>query len=185
MSGISYDNQGRRIEIERRRFSYLIHIPERRTGLDRRSGKDRRINKRTENDKDKKRKSIILVDKSADIRKTLRSILEMHQDFEVIAEAADLGLIKDIMKKSVADIIIIDLNVSEINSILTIKKSKRFRPDIPVIVLSLQANLRYLQACIRAGASGYVLLESALDELPNAVRNVISGNIYISKKLNS
>ena len=36
------DNGGRRVTGERRRISYTIHVPERRTGIDRRSGKDRR-----------------------------------------------------------------------------------------------------------------------------------------------
>jgi len=135
-------------------------------------------------DKEKKRISIILVDNSTEVRKTLRSMLELHQDFEVIAEAENLGLISDILKEYEADVIIIDLNVSEINGILTVKRSKRLRSQLSVIVLSLQADLRYLQACIRAGASGYVLLEYAFDELPDAIRSVVNGNIYICKELN-
>ena len=161
MSDISYDNQGRRIEIERRRFSYLIHIPERRSGSDRRIGKDRRRNKRLEKDNEKNRISVILADNSTKVRKRLRSILGSHQDIEVVAEAENLGLIPDIVKRSVADIIIIHLNISEIKGILTIKLSKRLRPELSVIVLSHQADLRYLQACFRAGASGYVHLEAA------------------------
>ena len=135
-------------------------------------------------DKEKKRISIILVDKSAEVRKTLKSILDLHQDFEVIAEAENLGLINEILKECVAEVIIIDLNVSEINGILTIKRSKKLRSELSVIVLSLQANLRYMQACIRAGASGYVLLECAFDKLPDAIRSVANGNIYICKELN-
>ena len=135
-------------------------------------------------DKGKIRILTILVDNSTEVRKRLRSMLELHQDIEIIAEAENIGLLNDTIKESAVGAIIIDLNFSEINGIIAIKRIKKFWPEVSIIVLSLQEDLRYLQACIRAGASGYVLLDDAFDELPYAIRNVVKGNLYISNKLN-
>lgn len=47
MKPISFDNRGRRLGVDRRQFSYDFHIPERRSGKERRSGLDRRLKPRT------------------------------------------------------------------------------------------------------------------------------------------
>jgi hypothetical protein len=58
MAVIIFDNGGRRLGFERRQFSYLIHIPERRSGRDRRRRRDRRHEPGTELDKEKERRWI-------------------------------------------------------------------------------------------------------------------------------
>lgn len=137
--------------------------------------------------KEKAQKPIatILVDNLTEVRKTLRSVLESHQDIEVVAEVDDTGEINDIVKEGVVTVIVLNIHMSEIKGILNIKRIKSMGPGLPVIVLSFLSDPRYLQACIRAGASGYILLESAFDELPVAIRSVAEGNIYICKDLNT
>ena len=159
----------RRVEIERRKFSYSIHIPERRFG------------------KEEAQKPIptILVDDSAEVRNALRSALEPHRDIEVVAEAEDTVAIKDIVKEGVVAVIVLNIHKSELKGILNIKRINNIGPEISAIVLSFQADIRYLQACIRAGASGYILSECVFDELPDAIRSVANGKIYISKDLSS
>jgi hypothetical protein len=58
MTVVIFDKGGRRLGFERRQFSYLSHIPERRSGKDRRSGEDRRHEPGTELDKEKERRGI-------------------------------------------------------------------------------------------------------------------------------
>ena len=169
------EKKGRRIEVERRQFSYFIHIPERRFGPERRSGVEEA----------KKPIPTILVDGSAEFRNTLRSVLEQHRDIEVIAEAEDTVAIRDIVKEGVVTVIVLNIDMYEIKGILNIKRIKNIGPEVQVIVLSFQADIRYLQACFRAGASGYILSENAFDELPDAIRKVANGKIYICKDLTS
>lgn len=168
--GVPTDGKkNKRLKIERRKFSYFIHIPERRFG----------------EEEAQKPIPTILVDDSAEVRNELRSVLEPHWDIEVVAEAEDTVAIKDIMKEGVVTVIVLNIHMSELRGILKIKRIKNIGPEIPVIVLSFQADIRYLQACIRAGASGYILSEYAFDELPDAIRSVANGKIYICKDLTS
>ena len=165
----------RRIEIDRRQFSYFIHIPERRLDPERRFGvEESQIPIPT-----------VIVDDSAKFRNTLRSVLEKHRDIEVVAEAEGTVAIRDIMEEGVATVIVLNIHMTELKGILNIKRIKNIGPEVQVIVLSFQADIRYLQACFRAGASGYILSEYVFEELPDAIRNVADGKIYISKDLTS
>jgi DNA-binding NarL/FixJ family response regulator len=163
------DKKDRQIEIERRQFSYFIHIPERRSGFE----------------EAKKPIPTILVDNLAEFRKALRSVLEQHRDIEVVAEAEDTFSIRDIVKEGVVTVVVLNINMSELKGILNIKRIKNIGPGVQVIVVSSQSDIRYLQACFRAGASGYILSEYAYDELTDAIRNVADGKIYVCNDLTS
>ena len=54
------------------------------------------------------------------------------------------------------------------------------RPELPVIVLSFQSDIRYLQESFKAGASGFVLKERANEDLPEAIRKVANKKNFIS-----
>jgi DNA-binding NarL/FixJ family response regulator len=74
----------------------------------------------------------------------------------------------------------LDINMSKLNGIQAIRQIKHKRPKLPVIVLSFQSDIRYLQESFKAGASGFVLMERANEDLPEAIRKAANKKNYIS-----
>ena len=57
---------------------------------------------------------------------------------------------------------------------------KRILPELPIVVLSFQSDVRYLRESFKAGAMGFVLKERAYEDLPKAIRSVAGNNTFIS-----
>jgi DNA-binding NarL/FixJ family response regulator len=76
--------------------------------------------------------------------------------------------------------VVIDINLPEMDGTRTIRQIKQIRPTLPVIVLSFQSDIRYLQESVKAGASGYVLKERAYEDLVEAIKSVAEHTNFFS-----
>ena len=124
---------------------------------------------------------IILVDDSAEVRRSIGQLLNSAPDIDVIAEFEDAVWLLESLQEGLSGMVVMDLNMPEIDGILAIKRIKKIQPDMTVIIMSFNDDYRYIQASIKAGASGYVLKENAFEELPGAIREVSENKIYLSK----
>ena len=98
----------------------------------------------------------------------------------VLAEAGDALTAMKIIEEGFEGVVVIDINLPELDGIKTIRKIKHIRPALPVIVLSFQSDIRYLQESFKAGASGYVLKERAYEDLVEGIRSVVNQTNFIS-----
>ena len=98
----------------------------------------------------------------------------------VLAEAGDALTAMKIIEEGFEGVVVIDINLPELDGIKTIRKIKQIRPALPVIVLSFQSDIRYLQESFKAGASGYVLKERAYEDLVEGIRSVVNQTNFIS-----
>jgi len=80
------------------------------------------------------------------------------------------------------DIIIMDVEMPGLNGIDTTKKIV-YEFGIKILALSAHSEIQYVQKMLKAGAKGYLLKESLLDEMPRAIRRIVNGSIYISEML--
>ena len=124
--------------------------------------------------------NILLVDDSIFIRKALKNVLNPEDKVIVLAEAGDAQVTLEIIERGFEGIVVIDINSPESGGIKTIRRIKKIRPTLPVIVLSFQSDIRYLQESFKAGASGYVLKERAYEDLREAIRSVADQTNFIS-----
>jgi len=126
---------------------------------------------------------IVLIDDHQILRQGLRTLLEQQQDYRVIGEAGDgrsaIALIDDL----VPDIAIIDIAMPELNGIEATRQAIARVPHLKVIALSMYADQQFVQDILRAGAAGYLLKESAYEELVTAIRLVLAGQVYLSQKI--
>lgn len=114
------------------------------------------------------------------IRKALKNVMKTEDKIIVLSEAGDALTAMKIIADGFEGIVIIDMNLTELNGIQTIRQIKQIRPALPVIVLSFQSDIRYLQESFKAGASGYVFKERAYEDLVEAIRSVADQTNFIS-----
>jgi two-component system invasion response regulator UvrY len=126
---------------------------------------------------------ILIVDDHSIIRTGLKKILKEESDMQVFAEAANHNEVLEELQKELPDLILLDISMPGHDGLETLQEVKANYPKVKVLMLSMHPEDRYAIRSIKAGASGYVSKECAMDELVNAIRKVSSGSKYISKAL--
>ena len=129
------------------------------------------------------RTKIILADDHKIIREGLRSLLEKQDDMEVIAEAYNGLTTVNLVQKLHPDVVIMDIGMPEMNGIdATTKITTEFK-GVQVIALSMHSDRRFVMQMLKAGATGYLLKDSAFEELVTAIHTVMRRQHYLSQKI--
>ena len=123
---------------------------------------------------------ILLADDHTIMRQGLRQILEHEADFEVVAEAGS-GLEAIVQaEEHRPDIAVVDIAMKELNGIEATAQILKRSPATLVLILSMYSDERYAIRAVKAGARGYVLKNSAGDELIKAVHELRKGATFFS-----
>jgi two-component system response regulator NreC len=123
---------------------------------------------------------ILLADDHTIMRQGLRQILEHEADFEIVAEAGSgLEAIEQAQEHQ-PDVAVMDIAMKELNGIEATAQILKRLPETLVLILSMYSDERYVISAVKAGARGYVLKNSAGDELIQAVREVRKGATFFS-----
>jgi two-component system response regulator NreC len=123
---------------------------------------------------------IILADDHQIVRQGLRILLEAEPDMEVIAEADNGRKVLKQAQELGPDVIIMDLSMPELNGIEATRQILSGAPEVKVVALSMHSDSLFVLNMIKAGASGYLLKDCALEELVKAIRTVVSHKTYLS-----
>jgi len=128
------------------------------------------------------RTRVILADDHTLVRAGIRRILESQPEFAVVAEAADGASALDALTKHNADVLVLDLNmnVSGLEGIDVLRRCKREYPDLKVVVLTMHAGREYVSRALAEGADGYLLKDSAVQDLAAAIAAVMAGGTFFS-----
>ncbi len=126
---------------------------------------------------------IILADDHQLFREGLRSILEKELHCEVIAQASDGRMALNLVNDLKPDLIIMDVSMPDMNGIEATRKILDEHPSIKVIALSMHTESKFISEMLRAGASGYLLKDAAVDELQKAVETICMGRMFISPSI--
>ena len=126
---------------------------------------------------------ILLADDHAMFRSGLRRILEDEFRGVVIGEVASCKELREQVRSSPWDVLILDISLGERNSLHELPALKQLRPALPVIVLSMYGERPFVVEAMRAGASAYLTKGRPPDELFLAVRTVLAGRRYIGEAL--
>ena len=126
---------------------------------------------------------VLLADYHAILRRGLRLLLEREPDLAVVGEAADGRDAVEWMDAEGADVVVLDVAMPGLNGIEAAAQIGRRHPEAGVVMLSMHSDETYVLRCLRAGARGYVLKESAESELLAAIRAVRAGRSFFSPKV--
>ena len=126
---------------------------------------------------------ILVADDHGVVRKGLRLILERHDGLEVIGEAADGREAVRLAEELSPDIVIMDVGMPRLNGIDATAQILHRNPRAGVIILSMHSDEGYIVRALSAGAKGYLLKDSAEEDLIQAVRIVAQGRPFFSPRI--
>ncbi len=127
--------------------------------------------------------TIVLVDDHKIVRQGVKNLLEEEPDLKVIGEAANGTEGIELTEKLKPDILVSDLMMNGLNGIDVTRAVGERSPETKIIILSMYNDSGYVNQSMQAGAKGYVLKGSGIDELLAAIRQVGSGGCYLSPSL--
>src|SRR5213596_3989033 len=130
-------------------------------------------------------KSIVIVDDHPLFRKGLQELIQSDGTFAVSGEAADAAEAMDVIRKLTPDLAIVDLSLPGANGIELIKNVRAEFPKLPILILSMHDESLYALRALRAGAQGYVMKQEALENVINAIREVLAGRPYLSHEMSA
>jgi two-component system response regulator NreC len=126
---------------------------------------------------------IILADDHTIVRHGLNKLLQQQKDMEVIAQASDGHSTVELTRELSPDMVIMDIGMPDLNGIDATQQIVRDFPQVKVIGLSMHSGKKFVIEMLKAGASGYLLKDCALEELTTAVKTVAAGKIYLSPSI--
>ena len=126
---------------------------------------------------------VLLADDHNIFRDGLRTLIEKEAGMEVVGEAENGRKAIALAEKLLPNVIIMDVSMPDMNGIEATRKIVSAIPDVKVIALSMHSDRRFVLGMLEAGASGYLLKDCAFAELAGAIRQVVTGNTYLSPKI--
>ena len=123
---------------------------------------------------------IVLADDHTIMRHGLRLVLERQPDFAVVGEASNGREAIDVITRENPDVAVMDIAMPLLNGIEAAKKITEERLKTAVMILSMHSDESYILRALRAGARGYLLKDSAENDLIQAIRAVCAGKAFFS-----
>lgn len=126
---------------------------------------------------------IILADDHKIIREGIEALLGKQQDFEVIATAGDGRTAVSLARELSPDVVVMDVNMPDLNGIEATRQIISENSKVRVIALSMYSDHQFVDAMLKAGASGYMLKDCASEELVSTIHAVVKNEICLSPRI--
>jgi DNA-binding NarL/FixJ family response regulator len=128
--------------------------------------------------------AVLLADDHAIVRDGLKTLLEAQSDLRVVGEAANGRDAVTAAAQLKPDVVVMDISMPEMNGVEAARRIRDAREATRVVMLSMHGNAEHVYRALEAGATGYLLKESAGSELVAAIRAVHAGRRYLTEKVN-
>ena len=126
-----------------------------------------------------RRYTVLVADDHAIVKEGLVDLLKEH-DFDVVGAVGDGHQLIDAARRLRPDLIVTDLTMPGLTGLDALTRLKAERIDSKVIVLTMHSDAELATRAMRAGASGFLLKDSAGEELLNAINQVMKGRVYLA-----
>jgi DNA-binding NarL/FixJ family response regulator len=126
---------------------------------------------------------VTLADDDSLIRTAIDAILRPVDGIELVAQAADGRSAVDIVVRHRPDVALLDIQMPVMGGLAALREIRRLVPAVRVIVLTTFGQDEYVAQALTDGAAGFLLKESAAEELAFAIRAAAAGNAYLSPRI--
>jgi len=126
---------------------------------------------------------VILADDHEVVRQSLRILLDSRPEVVVLGDCGNGREAVALVERLRPDVVVMDIAMPELNGIEATHQVRRAAPATRIIILSAYGDAEQVKLALRAGASGYIIKRSDIDELVMAIKLVSRGNTYFSNDL--
>ena len=126
---------------------------------------------------------VLLVDDHEIMREGMSALLRKYSEFDVVGQASDGRQALEMTAELEPDVVIMDVGMPNLNGIDATRQLLSTHPDLKIMALSTHSDGSVVVKMIRAGASGYMLKESAFDELIEGLNTLMEGKTFLCKKI--
>jgi DNA-binding NarL/FixJ family response regulator len=130
------------------------------------------------------KKKIVVVDDHPIVRQGFVLLINQDTSLEVVGEAESPADALRVIKNTEPDLALIDLSLKDGDGLELIKDLSRLYPELLMLAVSLHDENVYAERALRAGARGYIMKSEATDSVMIALRQVLDGGIFLSRKMN-
>jgi DNA-binding NarL/FixJ family response regulator len=123
---------------------------------------------------------IVLADDHILFREGIKRIAEGIPGVEVIGEAGDGLELLELLKKSVPDLIVLDITMPNLSGVEATKKIKELYPKVKILILTMHKSKEHMYHALSAGADGFLLKANAYSDLIKAFEAIRAGETYVS-----
>jgi len=123
---------------------------------------------------------VLLAEDHTIVRKGLRALLDDEADIEVVGEAENGREALDQVQQASPDIVLMDILMPVLNGLEATRQIKKDFPEVKVLILTMHTSEEYIFQILQAGASGYLVKQTAPTELVLAIRAVHRGESFLS-----
>ena len=126
---------------------------------------------------------ILIADDHRMFRQGLKSLIEKESNYTVIAEASNGKQAVELCRSHSPRLVLMDISMPELTGIEATKQILQELPDTKIVALSMHADQRFVVEALKAGAAGYLLKDSAVEELLRAMAVILKGHTYLSPSI--
>jgi DNA-binding NarL/FixJ family response regulator len=126
---------------------------------------------------------ILIVDDHPIVRDGLAMLINCEMDLIVVARAGNAAQTVKALKKHPVDLAIVDMLFKDTTGDQITQKIKAMYPYLIVLMFSMSDKILHIQQAFKAGASGYITKDELSEKIVHAIRQVLHGKTYLSKRL--
>ena len=126
---------------------------------------------------------VLLAEDHTIVRQGIAALLGAESDMEVVGEASNGLEAIELAKKLSPEVILMDIGMRQLNGLEATREIKKLFPSMKILVLTMHENEEWIFQILKAGASGYLIKDSAMTDLTSALRAVYQGDSYLSPSI--
>lgn len=130
-----------------------------------------------------KKIAVLLVDDHTVVRQGLRALLASEEDIEVVGEAENGRQAVALVRKTPPDVVVMDVAMPLLNGLEATRQILKILPRCKILVLTSYGDDECVQQLMQAGAVGYLIKQTAANDLLKAIREVQRGNAFFSPSI--
>jgi len=130
-----------------------------------------------------RRLRLIIAEDHAVVRQSLRLMLEMDDEVDVVGEAVDGGQAVSMAQELHPDLVLMDIRMEGMDGVEATRRLKEVEPEVPVLILTAFSEDQILLKAVEAGAQGFLLKDATATEVKDAIRRVVNGESLVTPSL--
>ena len=131
------------------------------------------------------KKKVLLVDDHPMMRQGLAQVINNQKDLMVCGEAGDANQAMQRIAALKPDLAVLDISLEGKSGLELIKDIQALHPEVPILIMSMHDESLFAERVLRAGARGYVMKKAGGEAVLKAIRQVLTGKIYVSERMSA